>query len=116
MLVWPLSVSNVSGPVGLRLTFSDSPSIVEAGNIVEKYWKSNKDIFDQAPYAQLYGINSMIWSGGLTVGPLVAGALRERIGYGNMNAVLAGICGFTAVLAALFIGRKEGDDHSEQDD
>lgn len=66
-------------------------------------------MFEQPPYAQLYGINSMIWSGGLSIGPLVAGALRERIGYGNMNAVLAGICGLTAILAAHFIGRKQED-------
>jgi hypothetical protein len=66
-------------------------------------------MFDQAPYAQLYGINSMVWSGGLTVGPLLAGKLRETIGYGNMNAVLAGICGCTVVLAALFVGGRRKD-------
>ena len=86
-----------------------SRAIVEAGNIVEKYWKANEDLFEQPPYAQLYGINSMVWSAGLTVGPLIAGALREKVGYGNMNAVLAGMCGLTAILAALFIGRKEED-------
>jgi hypothetical protein len=51
----------------------------------------------------------MVWSGGLTVGPLLAGKLRETIGYGNMNAVLAGICGCTVVLAALFIGGRRKD-------
>ncbi|KAF1839417.1 MFS general substrate transporter [Decorospora gaudefroyi] len=94
---------------GVGLAIINSPSIVEAGNVVEKYYRANEDLFDQAPYAQLYGINSMVWSGGLTVGPLLAGALREKIGYGNMNAVLASICAFTAILAALFIGRKEED-------
>jgi MFS family permease len=100
---------------GVGLAAINSPSIVEAGNVVEKYYKANREMFDQAPYAQLYGINSMVWSGGLTVGPLLAGKLRETTGYGNMNAVLAGICGFTAVLAALFIGGrdKDKDTHSE---
>ncbi|KAJ8116448.1 hypothetical protein OPT61_g2126 [Boeremia exigua] len=93
---------------GAGLAIIGSPSIVEAGRLVENYSKANKDIFSEgAPWAQLYGINSMVFSGGLTVGPLVAGALREKIGYGNMNAVLAGSCALTAVLAALFIGRKE---------
>jgi MFS family permease len=92
---------------GVGLAVINSPSIVETGNIIEKYYKANEDVFDQAPYAQLYGINSMVWGGGLTVGPLLAGKLREIVGYGNMNAVLAGICAFTAVLAALFIGGKE---------
>ncbi|KAJ4368249.1 hypothetical protein N0V83_006605 [Neocucurbitaria cava] len=91
---------------------SDSMPAAKAGNIVEKYYKANEYMFEQPPYAQLYGINSMIWSGGLSIGPLVAGALRERIGYGNMNAVLAGICVLTAILAAHFIGRKEEDTSS----
>lgn len=93
---------------GAGLAIIGSPSIVEAGRLVENYANANRDIFEHgAPWAQLYGINSMVFSGGLTVGPLVAGALRERIGYGNMNAVLAGVCAVTAVLAALFIGKKE---------
>ncbi|EUC27493.1 hypothetical protein COCCADRAFT_111551 [Bipolaris zeicola 26-R-13] len=102
---------------GLALSSINSPSIVEAGNVVEKYYKANEDLFEQAPYAQLYGINSMVWSGGLTVGPLIAGLLREKIGYGNMNAVLAGLCAFTAIISAFFIGGREeyGDDISEND-
>ncbi|KAF2032727.1 MFS general substrate transporter [Setomelanomma holmii] len=92
---------------GIGLAVINSPSIVEAGNIVEKYYQANEDVFEQAPYAQLYGISSMVFSGGLTVGPLLAGHLRERIGYGNMNAVLAGICAFTSILVACFMGRKE---------
>jgi MFS family permease len=92
---------------GMGLAIINSTSIVECGNVLEKYWKANERLFeDQAPYAQLYGINSMIWSAGLTVGPLVAGALKEKIGYGNMNAVLASVCAITAVLATLFVGRK----------
>ncbi|KAH7088920.1 major facilitator superfamily domain-containing protein [Paraphoma chrysanthemicola] len=92
---------------GIGLAVINSPAIVEAGNIVEKYYQANKDVFEQAPYAQLYGISSMVFSGGLTVGPLLAGYLRERIGYGNMNAVFAGICAATAIPAAVFMGRKE---------
>ncbi|KAF2658807.1 MFS general substrate transporter [Lophiostoma macrostomum CBS 122681] len=92
---------------GIGLAIINSSSVVESGNVLEKYWKANEGLFEgRAPYAQLYGINSMIWSAGLTVGPLVSGVLRVRVGYGNMNAVLAGICGGTAVLAAVFVGGK----------
>ncbi|KAF1927852.1 MFS general substrate transporter [Didymella exigua CBS 183.55] len=92
---------------GAGLAMIGSPSIVEAARLVENYSKANEQTFSEgAPWAQLYGINSMVFSGGLAVGPLVAGALREKIGYGNMNAVLAGACAVTAVLAALYIGRK----------
>jgi MFS family permease len=103
---------------GVGLAIINSPSIVEAGNIVESYWRANQDIFLQAPYAQLYGINSMVFGGGLTLGPLLAGYLREKIGYGNMNAVLAGTCGLTALLSSVFMGRTEEDmdDQSDQEE
>lgn len=92
---------------GVGLAIINSTSIVESGNVMERYWKANEGLFGgQAPYAQLYGINSMVWSAGLTVGPIVSGVLRETVGYGNMNAVLAGICGITAILAVLFVGRR----------
>jgi len=75
--------------------------------VVEKYHKSNKDLFGEGgPYAQLYAINSMVFSAGLTLGPLVAGALREKIGYGNMNAVLAGMCLVVSALSFAFLGGK----------
>jgi MFS family permease len=101
---------------GIGLAAVSSLSIVEAGNIVEKYWQANKELFEQAPYAQLYGINSMVFSGGLTLGPLIAGYLREMIGYGNMNAVLAGICGVTAIVGGVFMGREEQDLREREED
>jgi MFS family permease len=95
---------------GAGLALIASPSVVEAGRLVENYSKANKGIFSEgAPWAQLYGINSMVFSGGLTVGPLVAGALRVKTGYGNMNVALAGVCAVASVLAALFIGRKKNE-------
>jgi MFS family permease len=90
---------------GLGLAIVNSTSIVEAGNIVERYSRANIDLFHQTPYAQLYGISSMTWSAGFTVGPLLGGALRAQVGYGNMNAVLGGLCGVTAILAVLFVGK-----------
>jgi MFS family permease len=82
----------------------DSPSLVEAGLVVEKYHKANPTLFgDTGPYAQLYGMNSMMFSLGVTVGPLVAGALKEEIGYGNMNAVMGAICFSAAVLSWVYL-------------
>lgn len=84
-----------------------APSIVEAGAVVERYHIANPGSFgEEGPYAQLYGVNSMVFSAGLTLGPLVAGGLKDRIGYGNMNAVVAGVCFVTAVVSFLFIGGK----------
>lgn len=92
---------------GIGLAGIGAPSIVEAGAVVENYYEANPEWFGaNGPYAQLYGLQSMVFSMGLAVGPELAGQLKERIGYGNMNAVLAGICGATALLCFVYLGEK----------
>jgi hypothetical protein len=93
------------GLLGIGLSGTGAPSIVEAGSVMEKYHEYNRDFFGESgPYAQLYGLNSMMFNLGLTVGPELAGELKGIMGYGNMNIVLAGICAVTAILSAMFIG------------
>ena len=90
---------------GIGLAVIGSPSVVEAAFVVEKYDKANPDFFgEQGPYAQLYGLNSMVFSFGLTVGPLISGALKDGIGYGNMSLVVAILCLLTAALSFVYIG------------
>lgn len=90
---------------GVGLAVIGSPSIVEASNVVQAYEKANEGFFGPGgPYAQLYGVNSMVFSAGLTAGPLLAGALKDKVGYGNMNAVVAALCALTAALSAAFVG------------
>lgn len=92
---------------GIGLGLISAPSLVEASNVIMKYHKANKDFFgERGPYAQLYAINSVFFCLGLSLGPLAAGALREKIGFGNMNAVLAGMTFLTSVLAFAFLGGK----------
>lgn len=90
---------------GIGLAGIDAPSLVEGGLVVEKFHKANPDYFGpNGPYAQLYGLNSMVFSAGFTLGPALSGALKETIGYGNMNLFFAGICAVTSVLSFFFIG------------
>ena len=92
---------------GAGLAIIGAPSIVEAGSVVQKYYEANPDFFgEQGPYAQLYGLNSMVFSLGLAVGPELAGELKQSLGYGNMNIVLAAISFATAVLCYAFLGGK----------
>jgi hypothetical protein len=60
----------------------------------------------------------MVFRGGLTLGPLLAEYLREKIGYDNMNAVLGGIYGLTAVVIRIYLGNTEEnlDDQADQED
>jgi len=92
---------------GLGLATVSSPSVVESSNVMEKYHLANPDLFgEKGPYAQLYAVGSMVFSAGLTVGPMVAGSLRTQIGYGNMSAVVAGSCFVVSVLSFLYLGGK----------
>ena len=90
---------------GVGLAGIGAPSLVEAGAVVEKYYQANPEFFgEEGPYAQLYGLQSMVFSAGLSLGPEIAGQLRLAIGYGNMNAVLAGICGATSIICFVYLG------------
>ncbi|KAK4494242.1 hypothetical protein PRZ48_014540 [Zasmidium cellare] len=92
---------------GMGLAGIGAPSIVEAGAVVQKYYEVNPDLFgDSGPYAQLYGLSNMVFSFGLAVGPELAGELKQVIGYGNMNIVLAAVCLLTSVLSFAYIGGK----------
>ncbi|ESZ92142.1 putative MFS amine transporter [Sclerotinia borealis F-4128] len=90
---------------GVGLALIGAPSIVEASYVAEKYYRANKNLFGEGgPYAQLYALNSMVFSAGFTLGPLIAGSLKESIGYGNMNAVVAGMCAVVALLCFGYLG------------
>ncbi|KAK8038038.1 hypothetical protein PG994_014805 [Apiospora phragmitis] len=92
---------------GVGLAIIDSPSFVEASDVVQRYDKANPSFFGaNGPYAQLYGFNSLFFCAGLTLGPIISGTMRDRIGYGNMNAVFAGAAGVTAVISYFVVGGK----------
>ncbi len=92
---------------GAGLGVVGSSSIVEASYVVQQYETANPEFFGaNGPYAQLYAINAMAFSVGLTVGPLISGSLRDAVGYGNMNIVIAALCLITAALSFTYIGGK----------
>jgi hypothetical protein len=94
---------------GVGLSLISAPSVVEASSVIELYHKHNPDFFGkEGPYAQLYAINSVFFCLGLTFGPLISGGLRDSIGYGDMNAVVAGLCLLTSALSFVYLGGKPG--------
>ncbi|KAF2754613.1 MFS general substrate transporter [Pseudovirgaria hyperparasitica] len=91
---------------GIGLSIAGTPSIVEAGDIMEKYHKANPELFgEDGPYAQLYGMTSTMFSLGLTLGPIAAGSLKDSVGYANMNTVMGGFSFFIMLLSGYYIGR-----------
>ncbi|TVY71266.1 putative MFS-type transporter [Lachnellula suecica] len=94
------------GLSGLGLSFISAISLVEVSKVMEKYHEANKDLFgEDGPFAQMFAINSMVFSAGLALGPLIAGTLRESVGYGNMAAVMAGMCAIVSVLSWIYLGK-----------
>ena len=114
---------------GVGMAVIGSPSIVEASYVVQMYDKANPGFFGaNGPYAQLYGLNSMVFSAGLTLGPILSGALKDAIDYGNMNLVVgfavpelftkledrelmnrhqvAALCLITCILSFTYVGGK----------
>jgi MFS family permease len=89
---------------GIGLGLIATPSLVESGAVAQWYYKANPKFFGRPPYAQIYGLSSTFYMAGLSLGPLVAGELKEAIGYGNMTTALGGLCMASAVLAWYFLG------------
>lgn len=92
---------------GLGLGVIGSPPLVDASHVFQRYHKMNPDFFGaNGPYAQLYGVKNMVFSAGLTLGSLMSGPLKERVGYGNMNLVLAALCLIASVFSFIYVGEK----------
>ena len=66
---------------GAGVSAMGAPCMVEATRVVARYHGANPEAFGpRGPYAQLYGLNSMVFNLGLAVGPLVFGPLRTAVG------------------------------------
>ena len=91
----------------IGLSIISAPGVVEQSNVVKNYHLANKEFFgEQGPYAQLYAFNSIFFSAGLAVGPMMAGMLRESYGYGNMNTAVSGLCLMVSILSYFYMGEK----------
>jgi hypothetical protein len=64
---------------GAGMAIVGTPGFVEGATVVKKYHDRNSALFGaNAPFASLYGMNLMVFSFGMTLGPMMAGILRER--------------------------------------
>ena len=89
------------------LATTNPPALVESTLVVEKYYKANPEIFGpNGPYAQISSITGFMYNAGTAIGLLLAGALKDAVGYGNMNLVTAALSLITALLAFFYTGGK----------
>ncbi|KAI9369318.1 major facilitator superfamily domain-containing protein [Aspergillus egyptiacus] len=76
--------------------------MVEVSQIVEEKERECPGIFGkQGGTAQAYGLWNVAWSGGQVAGPLVAGWLAGKFGWGVMVSVMGGVSGITAAVLVL---------------
>lgn len=88
---------SVVGPVG----------IVEANSVVDDFVKADPGFFGpNGPYGQLFGLTTFVFNAGLTLGPVVSGALSESLGYDIMYAVVALISAMAAALSSAYMGER----------
>ncbi|KAI1313241.1 major facilitator superfamily domain-containing protein [Xylaria venustula] len=91
---------------GIGSAMASVPSFVESDSVVDRYHQANPGLFgDRPPSGALFGIYLASFGAGSAIGPVVAGALRNNIGYGNMNAVLAVISAAAAVISYALLER-----------
>lgn len=93
---------------GVGLSLVSTPAFVEAVHVTRSYEASNPGFFgEHGPHAQLYGFNCLSFSAGLTIGPVVAGLLREQFGYGFAGDVSAVLSAVAAVVSFIVIGERQ---------
>ncbi|CRG84181.1 putative MFS-type transporter C18,02 [Talaromyces islandicus] len=75
------------------------PLMVEISEPIERQEREFPGTFgDAGASGQVYGLHSSAWACGTLLGPILAGALVETVGWKAMNLVLAAMSGGTAVL------------------
>lgn len=88
---------------GGGIAATGAPTLTEASAIVERYYRNNKDLFGHAePYALLYGINSLAFNAGFSVGPVLSAYMEPVVGYAGVYLLLAGLSIVTAACSGLF--------------
>lgn len=69
---------------GVGMAVIGSPRIIEASEVVQMYDEANKGFFgENGPYAQLYSFQSLTFSTGLALGPVLSGVLRDSMATGT---------------------------------
>lgn len=87
-----------------------SPSLVEMSIVMQKYHLANPELFgENGPYAKMFGVNSMLYSGGLALGPALAAGLGAAVGYEGLMGVMGGLCVLLGGFCFVYSGGKIGE-------
>ncbi|KAI9880794.1 MAG: hypothetical protein M1830_000230 [Pleopsidium flavum] len=91
--------------LGFSLTLVMPPLMAEITYVVEAKEKKNPGMFGkQGAYAQAYGLFNCAFAGGTLVGPIWAGFVEQRAGWGTMAWSLGLLSALSAVPAVIWTG------------
>jgi len=91
--------------LGTSLTLVMGPLMAEIAYIVEAKEKEIPGIFGEGgAYAQAYGLYFCWFAGGALIGPLWAGFVEQRAGWGTMTWSLGLLSGVTTIPTLVFTG------------
>ncbi|KAL8713309.1 MAG: hypothetical protein Q9220_002508 [cf. Caloplaca sp. 1 TL-2023] len=98
--------------LGTALTIVMTPLLAEITYILDAKEEHHPGLFgEKGAYAQAYGLFNCAFAGGMLVGPLWAGAVVDKGGWGTMCLSLGVLAVFSAMPALLFtngwIGKRE---------
>ncbi|KAL8970458.1 MAG: hypothetical protein Q9183_001517 [Haloplaca sp. 2 TL-2023] len=89
--------------LGVALTMVMTPLLAEVTYILQEKEKSHPRLFGETgAYAQAYGLFNCAFAGGMLVGPLLAGSVVDKAGWGTMCLSLGILALVSAIPAALF--------------
>jgi MFS family permease len=91
--------------LGISLTLVMGPLMAEIAYLVEAKEKKIPGIFGKGgAYAQAYGLYFCWFAGGALIGPIWAGFVEQRAGWGTMTWSLGLLSGVTAIPTLIFTG------------
>lgn len=92
--------------LGFTLNIVLTPLLAEVSYAVEATTAKRPKGFlgNKGAYAQAYGLFNMAFAAGSMIGPLLAGLVVERIGWGNTMLVLGCLSGFSAIPTYIWTG------------
>jgi MFS family permease len=90
---------------GLALALVLPPVMAEVSHIVEAHERSRPGVFGaRGAFAQGYALLNMAYAAGVLIGPIWAGFVREKAGWGTMGWTLGLLSAITVVPVICFVG------------
>lgn len=84
--------------VGFCIRIGMIPLAAECSAVVDDYKKGDPDIFGEGgAFAQCFALNNVAYASGCLLGPIWAGYISEKYGFGIMALSFAGLCLISAI-------------------